>query len=288
MLLRLAILTTLLALPVLADSPDPEVQRVRLLLRAGEVDKAFNLAEQLVKKDEKRSDYQHALGMCYGRRAIDASIFSAVSHAKKCKKAFERAVQLDPSNVDARADLLLYYVNAPGIMGGDLAKARSEAGEIAKLDAVKGHVAEATIAQKQKNQPRAETEYRLALEAEPAKAGSYVPLIGYYIRQKKPAEAVATCRKGLATLPDDPLLHYQMARIASSLGTELDAGLDHVEKFLAKEAPADGPSWADANWRKGLILEKQGKKDLAVAAYRLAVKLEPLHQASKELKRLAS
>ncbi len=53
---------------------------------------------------------------------------------------FERAVQLDPTNVPARVDLAQYYTEAPAIMGGGLDKARQQAEQVAKYDLAKAHL----------------------------------------------------------------------------------------------------------------------------------------------------
>jgi hypothetical protein len=58
--------------------------------------------------------------------------------AWKVKEHFERAVTLDPGNLAARADLMEYYLKAPGFLGGSEEKARAQAAEIAARDAQQG------------------------------------------------------------------------------------------------------------------------------------------------------
>src|SRR5438552_9050525 len=57
----------------------------------------------------------------------------------------EEAVRLDPNLLDARLDLVRYYVIAPRIVGGSLKKARAQANEIAKRDAALGAFARGYI-----------------------------------------------------------------------------------------------------------------------------------------------
>jgi len=52
------------------------------------------------------------------RRPTLSSFFSAAGLAKKVRASFERAVELDGSNVQARSDLAEFYMEAPGVMGG--------------------------------------------------------------------------------------------------------------------------------------------------------------------------
>lgn len=61
----------------------------------------------------------------------------------ECRKAFERAVQLNPSNVEALNDLFEYYLEAPGFLGGGLDKASDAANRIGKLDPVEQHTTSA-------------------------------------------------------------------------------------------------------------------------------------------------
>src|SRR5437868_595108 len=68
--------------------------------------------------------------------------------AKKVRQEFERAVELDASNVDARSDLAEFYIEAPAFMGGGKNKARREAEAIAQHDAATAHWLQARIAEK--------------------------------------------------------------------------------------------------------------------------------------------
>ena len=80
-------------------------------------------------------------------------------------------MELDPRNVEARSDLLDFYLDAPGAFGGSLEKARKQAEAMAQLDRAEGHSGWARIALKEKRYRVAEREYRAAVEAAPAHAG---------------------------------------------------------------------------------------------------------------------
>ena len=53
---------------------------------------------------------------------------------KKVRTEFERAVELDPKNSEARADLAEFYIEAPSIVGGGKDKARAQAEALAGFD----------------------------------------------------------------------------------------------------------------------------------------------------------
>ncbi len=111
------------------------------------------------------------LGRALGRKAEKVSPFRAAFMVGDVREAFEKAVRLDPANVDARSDLLDFYLEAPSMFGGGLDKARQQAEAIARLDPAEGHWARARIAEKEKRYPEAAREYRAATEARPQSEG---------------------------------------------------------------------------------------------------------------------
>src|SRR5579862_7766647 len=68
-------------------------------------DNAITAAEKSVALDAKNSAYHDWLGRIYGGKADRDRSFS---YARKVKKEFEDAVQLNPSNIVARRDLEEY------------------------------------------------------------------------------------------------------------------------------------------------------------------------------------
>lgn len=77
------------------------------------------------------------LGRAWGRRAEANKAFALV-WARRAKNAFEKAVGLDPKNIDALDDLFEFYIDAPGIVGGGVDKAEAVARQIAEIDQAKG------------------------------------------------------------------------------------------------------------------------------------------------------
>jgi hypothetical protein len=59
-------------------------------------------------------------------------------------------VKLDPSSADAAEARLEFLLEAPGIVGGGVDKARAEAARLRTLDAYRGGVATARIAEHEK------------------------------------------------------------------------------------------------------------------------------------------
>src|SRR5882762_9458602 len=112
-----------------AASPrDAGVQHLlaRCYFESEQFDRAIPAAEAAISLDAKNSAYHELLGRAYGEKADRSGWFSALSLAKKARKEFETAVQLDERNFSAMQALIEFDCSAPGIAGGGEDKARPE------------------------------------------------------------------------------------------------------------------------------------------------------------------
>ena len=226
----------------------------QLANRRSDPEKAVNYFEAAVAAAPTEGRHHHGLGDAYGRNAQKAGLLSKFGLAKKCVAAYERAVALEPANLDFRLSLFEFYRQAPGIAGGGVDKATAQAAAIKDLDADRGRLAFATL----------------------------------YVGQKRYAEALAQFDEVLQVSPDDYAALYQVGRLAALTGEYLDRGLTALRRCL--ELPVPPPhafGHAAAHWRIGAILE--AKQDLpgARAADETAVKLDPkVAAAADALKKL--
>ena len=76
----------------------------------GQYKQAVANLEKAIGQDSLNSEYYDWLGRAYGRLAEQSSFLSALGYAKKTVRAFERAVELDPSNLEALSDVFEYYL----------------------------------------------------------------------------------------------------------------------------------------------------------------------------------
>ena len=204
--------------------------------------------EKLAALAPANADYACSLGDAYGNRAQKASIFSASGWAKKCKAAYEHAVNLDPASIRAHQSLMLYCLQAPGFLGGGKDQAYAQAEAIKKIDPTQGRQAYATL----------------------------------YLQDKKYPEAFALFEEVLHDTPGNYMALYQVGRLAALTGEHLDRGITCLQHCLTLEAPSDAPEHSKAQWRLGNLLEKKGDKTGARAAYEAALKLEPGFKNAKE------
>ena len=79
--------------------------------------------------------------------------------ARRIKSAYDKAVELDTTSVDAAEARFEFYTNAPGIAGGGMDRARAEATRLKKLDAHRGDIALGIIEEREQRLDAAATLY---------------------------------------------------------------------------------------------------------------------------------
>src|ERR1700682_6623188 len=130
-------------------------------------DSAIASAARAVQIDPNNSVYHEWLGKAYGQKAEQAMWFSALSLAKKARKEFGVAVNLDERNFSAQQALIEFDCSAPGIAGGGEDKARTEIAKLAAMDAAEGHYAAGNCRRQKKDFVAADTEFDKGLENHP-------------------------------------------------------------------------------------------------------------------------
>src|SRR5512140_406326 len=135
---------------------------------------AVEAGQKAVRAAPESSSAHRLLGQAFGQKAIHASLFSQIGLAKKCRAEFERAAALDPADPEARVDLVTYYANAPGFLGGGLDKAREQVRILTDLDAARGALMNGYVLAKEKRMAEAEAAYRHAIALSPGDAGFHV------------------------------------------------------------------------------------------------------------------
>lgn len=265
----------------------PAFAAMRAAWADGDLDAAIRKAEAALSAEPNNVEYLSAVGALYGDKARKASIFTQLSWAKKCRTTWERAALLAPKDVDVKMNLVLYDIHAPGIAGGGLDKARALAREVAALDAVRGEIAFGEIARAEKNLPEAEAHYRKALALDAAGRRGPAALASFLAGQKRWGDARGVFEARLEKNPEDRFAAFQLARLTMLEAADVARALPLFDRYLSAPAPEDGPTHADAHWRKGQCLEKLGRKDEAVKEWEAARALEPQHLgASRDLRRV--
>jgi tetratricopeptide (TPR) repeat protein len=225
----------------------------RLALQRDDQAQAVAYLEKAVALVPGDARFHLRLGDAYGLAAQKAGMFSSIGLAGKSKAEYLKAVELDGKNVDARQGLLNFYLQAPGFAGGSTEKALAQAEETKKFDPPRGRQMLASV----------------------------------YVAEKKYDLALAQFDEVLKGSPNDYTSLYQVGRLAANTGQFLDRGLASLRRCVELSAPEGEPGHAAVHWRIGNILEKQGDKPGARAAYEAALKTDPkFPQAIEALRKL--
>jgi tetratricopeptide (TPR) repeat protein len=260
------------------DPRDPRVVLAlgRGYLLQGDEDRAVRWLERAEVLTPDSSECQLWLGRAYGAQAMQATLLRQAALAKRVRKAFERAVELDPSNLPARDALVEYYSRAPGLLGGSPDKARREAEEIRRRDALRGHGAFGRIAELEKRFDAAAREYENARREFP---DSPEPLLwrARLAEHQKDYETAFDLLETVARTGSQAEALYEIGRLAATTGRRLDRGEEALKEYLDRPLTGpDDPSLASAHHRLGSLYEKKKDRALARREYTAALELDPM------------
>ena len=270
---------------------------------------AVALAEKAVKLEPTNAAYHLQLAETVGQSAQKAGPIKGLGLAKRFRKEAEAAIALDPRQIDARVDLMMFHLVAPGIAGGDKKKAAALSEEIARLNPARGELARARLALQQKDTTRAEAAYRKAAELgasnrdvltsaasflasrrawaeaekyaraaialDPRGAGPYGVLALVLVQQARWADLDATLAAAEAANPGNLGATYQAGRALIERKADPARAERYMRRYLAVEPEGGTPGWGGAHWRLGNALEQQGKRDEALAELETAFRLKP-------------
>jgi tetratricopeptide (TPR) repeat protein len=210
------------------------------------------------------------LGRAYGLKASQANPLVAFSIAKKVRIAFERAVQLDPANVQAMNDLGEFYVAAPGIVGGGLDKAEALAVQMMPRSAWRTHRLLARIANKKKDYVTAEAEFRAAV-ATGKTPQAYVDLAQFYYQQNKPDQALAAIQGCIAADRRKDAVLVDAASLLIEMHRSLELAASLLRDYLSSPAKSDETPAFKVHVKLAELLAQLGDKTGSHEEYAAAV-----------------
>src|SRR5208283_4382490 len=249
----------------------------------GDLDGALPLAEKLVSLDASNARYHLLLADICIAQAQKAGVFKGLGLARRFRDEASKAASLDPKYIESREDLMEYYFDAPGIAGGDKKKAWALADEIGKIDSVRGLLAQATLAGKEKNFVKQDTFYQQALANAPHdprvlreaaefyssdsgkkydlaekgaleaiklgddRIGPYVALAAAYANMERWKDLDAIMAQAERVFPDDFGAHYQAAKSLLLSGKDLPRAERYLRKYLTMEPEGGEPPWSAAH-----------------------------------------
>jgi len=118
--------------PWLAQSPgDPNALLWMSMVKQafGDLEGAYALIQKAAQARPEDAAIQAQLASASGQKAQSASAFNQLSLAREMKKAGEKALALNPKDVETANLMMQFYWMAPGLVGGDKDKARALAAQ---------------------------------------------------------------------------------------------------------------------------------------------------------------
>jgi tetratricopeptide (TPR) repeat protein len=266
-------------------------QSYGLLCRAyfslGQWDRAISACEKAVSLDQNSAEFHLWLGRAYGEKADAAGFLSAAGLAKKSRSELEKAVGLDPFDIEAHTDLAEFYLEAPGIVGGGRDKARAQADLLMKLSPVHAHWVLGRLAEKDKDGSGAEKEYRAMIDVSHGSAWSWLSL-GLYYRHNNRLDRMQEALQHVLDAPvDRPEALVDAASTLYKTQRDLPLAAQLLRRYLKDKGNEQAPIFK-AHYLLGNILEKQGDKTSAASEYRTALALaKEFGPAQEALKRVS-
>ncbi|MDQ6892384.1 MAG: tetratricopeptide repeat protein [Acidobacteriota bacterium] len=254
----------------------------RALYEENELPRAVEWLERATTLDPSSSSASYWLGRAYGEQAIHGNLMLRARLAGRIRRAFERALELDPDNADARIGLLEFYLQAPSFMGGSFEKARALTDDLRRRDPFRAHLAKARLEEHRKRRDLADAEYEAAIREFPGRPEPYLWIERSAVDRKDWSTAVESIERLLRARPDDPVALYEIGRIAALSGRDLERGEASLKRYLEHSPRGDEPSRADTHFRLAEIGQRRGDRDGARREYRTALELDPGAAAARQ------
>jgi tetratricopeptide (TPR) repeat protein len=309
---------------LLNNSSDPDALYVlaRVNLAQDHLDQAQALAERAIEISPSFSEAHRILGESLGLKAIKLNLVTGLAIARRGKKEGEIALDLNPQSIDAAEFLASYYNAAPVVAGGGHEKAEHMVETIMQLNPCRAYLARATGAEEKKDigglenwlqkavqadpknyeaqdrlahlyisderrdLSRAERIARAELALDPGRSGAYGVLGAVFAEQGRWSELDAVVAQAERADSDDLLAYFEAAKALVATGKDNARAERYLKKYLAQEPEGGSPQPGLAHWQLGLLLLKEGKKDMALAELQRSVQLLPdFRPAADDLKR---
>ncbi len=240
---------------------------------------AVESLERATQLAPESSLYQFWLAEALVQRIDEVVVLFKLGIANRIRMAYEKAVELDPENLEARIAVARYHAEAPPIAGGNPALMEEHLDEIRRRDPALAHVTRALIHERLGRIEAAEEELATAVRVDPESVVSWRETGLFHQRRQSWESARQAFDQVLSRQPDDPVALYETARAAIEISEhQLARAEQALQAYLELEpgpalkvyGAAEEPQRAVAYQRLGRVYERLGRPDLAALALRSA------------------
>ena len=268
---------------LVADDANALFRQAQELVRREQYAAAVPLLEKCTAAEPGNSKFHQWLGRALGLQAAQSGIVSGALSVRRVKTELEKAIELDPLNLEARQDLAVLYRAAPGFLGGSNAKAAEQIAFIRRHDPALASQLDGDFLFADKKYDAALAAYHESERLHP-RPMIHVRISLAHQNRKEWPEAFASLDRALAMDANFPFALYQVGRTAALSGQQLDRGEKCLRTYIAMPVREDleNPSLAAAHFRLGNILEKKGDAAAARAEYETSLKIDSKQKAARE------
>lgn len=261
---------------VLADSaPVSGSAKISDLIARNQLKPAHEAALAWVKAHPEDAQAAFWVGATAGQLAMSAGRFKAISYLKTSRRAFQSAVELDPTNLRAQFALMQFYLMAPRRVGGDADEAMVIAERLAKQSPIEGLRAKAQLLAVNKDIEGWLRESKAVLALEPANSDALGNVVGYLLAMNNFVAAKELIDAAWSADPENVVVRYQYVKWGSLSGQELQPALAVVDALIAMPVYPARFSLANAHFRRAQLLAKLERKSEAIAAYEACLDIDP-------------
>ncbi len=277
-------------LPTFASDLQLQQAHAEALMGLDQTEAAAEFLQQAHKSFPKDADLLQLAAMNQFTLAQQASIFSAAGHAKDGLALLKQAVSLAPDDADLQLNLIGFYLQAPGIAGGDEDEAKRMAKALAGKDPVAGPLAQAMVLNNDDKPDEALKVIDEALQQQPQQARLLAQKAVLLLSKKQMAEAAALYKQAaqLAEKPQQKYSYlYQIGRLAAVEQQDKAAGKAALQQFIDfyKDGENQQLSWARVRLAQIHLLE-QNKTDAEQTLQPVLALADKPEKLEKELKSL--
>jgi tetratricopeptide (TPR) repeat protein len=266
-----------------ADDAQALFRQGQDLVRLEQYAAGVPLLEKCVAAEPGNSKFHQWLGRALGLQAAQNGIVSGALSVRRVKAELEKAIELDPLNLEARQDLAVMYRAAPGFLGGSNAKAAEQIAFIRRHDPALASQLEGDFLFADKKYDAALASYRESERLHPRPMIQVRISLAHQNKREWP-DAFAALDRALEMDGNFAFALYQVGRTAALSGQQLDRGEKCLRAYIAMPVREDleNPSLAAAHFRLGNILEKKGDPASARNEYETSLKIDPKQKLARE------
>ena len=276
-----------------AEGPAGDVALIEAVLEAddGDLEAAAEFAERAVELSPDDPDAHYVLGTVLINDVNRGSFgLSTLGKVNRAKASWETAEELEPEHVGARISLAMFYLQAPGIAGGDKKKAARYGESLVKSGELTwGWRIQmmASIGRKRWDEARERLDSMVAAaQDDNAKRTAYiqylVPVLLDHGREDEAFEVLPLMARVCDT--DDMTLHYLWGRAYEERG---DRG-DRAQAISSYARAVDANEAArDSRWRLAELLRKEDRDAQAARHYAEFAERFPEHENARKAARYA-